>query len=192
MQIRANRKSFIPEIAEAAERVHFALSPYKGLTTKTYSETIVMILDLTEKLLTEKYAADVERLGLTSEVVELQQAAQRFQTEVSTRADERLARVYRVNMVQIRPVVEAAFADLADLITASYLTAAYMDRDAERAARVEQIIDRMNAEIFRTIETVNRRIARARGKMPAETPEEPTLPEAPIEPETDAEPEPCA
>ncbi|MGM9798858.1 MAG: DUF6261 family protein [Parabacteroides sp.] len=184
LQIRANRQSFVPEIAEAAERVHFALSPYKGLTTKTHAETIAMMLDLTEKLLTEKYAPDVETLGLTSEVVELRQSAQRFQTELSTRANERLARVYRINMVRIRPVVEAAFADLADLITASYLTAAYMDRDAERAARVEQIIDRMNAEILRTIETVSRRSAKAKGKTPAETPEEPTLPEAPIEPGT--------
>ena len=192
LQIRAYRKSFVPGIAEAAERVYFARSPYKGLTTKTHAEIIAMVLDLTEKLLTEKYAADVETLGLTNDVVELRQSAERFQTEVSIRANERLSRMYRVNMVRIRPVVEAAFADLADLITASYLTAAYIERDAEKAARVEQIIDRMNAEILRTIETVTRRSARAKGKIPTETPEEPTLPEAPIEPETDAAPEPCA
>lgn len=177
LQIRANRQSFVPEIAEAAERVHFALSPYKRLTTKNYAETIAMMLDLTEKLQTEKYAADVEKLGLTNEVVELRQSAERFQTEVSIRANERLTRTYRVNMVQIRPVVEEAFADLADLITASYLTAAYMDRDAEKAARIERIIDRMNAEILRTIETVTRRSARAKGKTAEDAPEEPIEPE---------------
>ena len=125
----------------------------------------------------QKYAADVEKLGLTNEVVELRQSAERFQTEVSIRANERLTRTYRVNMVQIRPVVEKAFADLADLITASYLTAAYMDRDAEKAARIEQIIDRMNAEILRTIETVTRRSARAKGKTAEDAPEEPIEPE---------------
>ena len=177
LQIRANRQSFVPEIAEAAERVHFALSPYKRLTTKNYAETIAMMLDLTEKLLTDSYAAHLETLGLTSQVVEMRQAAQQFQTEVSIRANERLTRTYRVNMVQIRPVVEKSFADLADLITASYLTAAYMDRDAEKAARIEQIIDRMNAEILRTIETVTRRSARAKGKTPEDAPEEPIEPE---------------
>ena len=176
-QIRAYRKSFVPEIAEAAERVYFALAPYKGVMVKNYAETIAMVLDLTEKLQTEKYAADVEKLGLTNEVVELRQSAERFQTEVSIRANERLTRTYRVNMVQIRPVVEKAFADLADLITASYLTAAYMDRDAEKAARIEQIIDRMNAEILRTIETVTRRSARAKGKTAEDAPEEPIEPE---------------
>ena len=85
---------------------------------------------------------------------------------------------------EIRPVVEAAFSDVADLLTAIYLVANYVDQDAAKAAKVEAIIDKMNAEILRLIETLNRRGAGAKPEVP------PTDPTTPTDPEPEPEPEP--
>lgn len=183
LNVRAKVKSFVTETKQAAERVNFVLDVYKGAASKPHAENIAMVLDMTEKLQSEKYATDIETLGLTADVADLRQSAEQFQAALSAKANERLARVSAANMKTIRPVVETAFTDLADLITAIYLVAAYVDKDTAKAAKVEAIIDKMNAEILRLIDTLNRRGAGAKPEVPTTDPTTPTEPETPTTPE---------
>ena len=141
------------------------------------------MLDMTEKLQSDKYAADITTLGLTADLEDLRQSAILFDAALSAKANKRLARASTANMEKIRPVVEAAFSDVADLLTAIYLVATYVDQDAAKAAKVEAIIDKMNAEILRLIETLNRRGVGAKVETPSTDPTTPTDPEPEPEPE---------
>ena len=123
-----------PAEVEAAERIAFAMKPYKGAPSKPHAENIAMVKDLVEVLESDKYAADVETLGLTSVLASLKQSVVDFEAAYAARAGERLARTSMDGMKTIRPVVEQDFANLAALITALYLVAAHVDNDAERAA----------------------------------------------------------
>ena len=181
LNVQAKKKSFVEATKQAAERVNFVLGAYKGAASKPYAENTAMVLDMTEKLQSEKYAADIETLGLTADLEDLRQSALVFRKALTAKADERFARASAANMKAIRPVVEAAFSDLADLLTAIYLVAAYVDNDEAKAAKVEVIIDKMNAEIFRMLETLSRRGAGAKPGSPDA---------APITPPTTEEPDP--
>ena len=184
MNVKAKAKSYVAEVAAAANRIAAAMEPYKGAAARPHAENIAMVLDMTEKLQSDKYAADIATLGLTTDLEDLRQSAILFDAALSAKANERLARASTANMEKIRPVVEAAFPDVADLLTAIYLVATYVDKDAAKAAKVEAIIDKMNAEILRLIETLNRRGAGAKPEVP------PTDPTTPVEPEPEPEPEP--
>ena len=184
MNVKAKAKSYVAEVAAAAGRIAAAMEPYKGAARKAHAENIAMVLDMTEKLQSDKYAADIATLGLTADLEDLRQSAIVFDAALSAKANERLARISAANMLEIRPVVEAAFSDVADLLTAIYLVATYVDQDAAKAAKVEAIIDKMNAEILRLIETLNRRGAGAKPEVP------PTDPTTPTDPEPEPEPEP--
>ena len=183
MNVKAKAKSYVAEVAAAADRIATAMEPYKGAARKAHAENIAMVLDMTEKLQSDKYAADIATLGLTADLEDLRQSAILFDAALSAKANERLARISAANMLEIRPVVEAAFSDVADLLTAIYLVATYVDQDAEKAAKVEAIIDKMNAEILRLIETLNRRGAGAKVETPSTDPTTPTDPEPEPEPE---------
>ena len=184
MNVKAKVKSYDATMAAAADRVNAAMEPYKGAARKAHAENIAMVLDMTEKLQSDKHAADITTLGLTADLEDLRQSAIVFDAALSAKANERLARISAANMLEIRPVVEAAFSDVADLLTAIYLVATYVDQDAAKAAKVEAIIDKMNAEILRLIETLNRRGAGAKPEVP------PTDPTTPTDPEPEPEPEP--
>ena len=183
MNVKAKAKSYVAEVAAAAGRIAAAMEPYKGAARKAHAENIAMVLDMTEKLQSDKYAADIATLGLTADLEDLRQSAILFDAALSAKANERLARASTANMEKIRPVVEAAFSDVADLLTAIYLVANYVDKDAAKAAKVEAIIDKMNAEILRLIETLNRRGAGAKVETPSTDPTTPTDPEPEPEPE---------
>ena len=183
MNVKAKAKSYVAEVAAAANRIAAAMEPYKGAAARPHAENIAMVLDMTEKLQSDKYAADIATLGLTADLEDLRQSAILFDAALSAKANERLARASTANMEKIRPVVEAAFSDVADLLTAIYLVANYVDKDAAKAAKVEAIIDKMNAEILRLIETLNRRGAGAKVETPSTDPTTPTDPEPEPEPE---------
>lgn len=142
---------------KAAERITFLMSPYKGAPNKPHAENIAMVKDLLEQLESDAYSTEIETLGLTTLVASLKTSVKEFEAALSKRASERLARVSSDNLLSIRPVVEQDFADLAQLITAIYLVATYVDKDTERVAEVEKVIDAVNAEIIRYQDTLSRR-----------------------------------
>ena len=177
-----------PAEVEAAERIAFAMKPYKGAPSKPHAENIAMVKDLVEVLESDKYAADVETLGLTSVLASLKQSVVDFETAYAARAGERLARTSMDGMKTIRPVVEQDFANLAALITALYLVAAHVDNDAERAAALGAVVDQMNALILDYHKKLARRGIGSSSQTVSTDPEapdteEPETPEEPDEPD---------
>ena len=178
-----------PAEVEAAERIAFAMKPYKGAPSKPHAENIAMVKDLVEVLESDKYAADVETLGLTSVLASLKQSVVDFETAYAARAGERLARTSMDGMKTIRPVVEQDFANLAALITALYLVAAHVDNDAERATALEAVVDQMNALILDYHKKLARRGIGSSSQTVSTDPETPDTeePETPEEPEEGGE-----
>ena len=156
LAIQSKQLSDAADEAAAASRLAYAMKPYKGAPNKPQAENIAMVKDMVE-LFEEQYATDVETLGLTTQLANLKQVVEEFETALYGRADERLARVSVDNMSTIRPKVDAAFADFAKLFSACYLVAAYIDNDSEKAAELEEVIDSMNARILYYHDTLARR-----------------------------------
>lgn len=191
--VQSKSLSDIAEEVDAAERVLFGMKPYQGAADKPYAEEIAMIKDLVGLMESDKYAADITTLGLDASLAALKQAVGEMEVALSAQANERLARKSNDSMKAIRPVVEQDFADLAEMISALYLVAAYVDNDAEKGAELSALIDSMNAEISRFLDTLSRRGV-GRPSKPATNPEpgtgEETQPEPEPEPgEDDGSPE---
>lgn len=146
--VEVGELSDTPAEVEAAERIAFAMKPYKGAPGKPHAENIAMVKDMIGMLESDKYTSDVETLGLTSVLASLKQSVVDFEKAYAARAGERLARVSMDDMKTVRPVVEQDFANLASLITALYLVAAHVDKDAERTTALEAVVDRLNALIL--------------------------------------------
>lgn len=178
-----------PAEVEAAERIVYVMKPYKGAPSKPHAENIAMVKDLVEMLESDKYASDVETLGLTSVLASLKQSVVDFEAAYAARAGERLARTSMDGMKTIRPVVEQDFANLAALITALYLVAAHVDNDPERAAALETVIDQMNALILDYHKKLARRGIGSSSQTVSTDPETPDTeePETPQEPDEDEE-----
>lgn len=157
LAVQSKQLADAPNEVAAAERIIFLMTPYKGAPQKPHAENIAMVKDLVEQLESDKYAADIETLGLTAQVASLKSSVMEFETALSNRAGERLARIAADNMKAIRPVVEQDFADLATLISASYLMNTYIEVNTVRAAEIEVVIDAVNAEIVRFQDTLARR-----------------------------------
>lgn len=146
--VEVGELSDTPAEVEAAERIAFAMKPYKGAPGKPHAENIAMVKDMIGLLESDKYTSDVETLGLTSILASLKQSVVDFEKAYAARAGERLERVSMDDMKAVRPVVEQDFANLASLITALYLVAAHVDKDAERTTALEAVVDRLNALIL--------------------------------------------
>ena len=82
MNVKAKAKSYVAEVAAAAGRIAAAMEPYKGAARKAHAENIAMVLDMTEKLQSDKYAADIATLGLTADLEDLRQSAIVFDAAV--------------------------------------------------------------------------------------------------------------
>lgn len=175
----------VAEEAAAAERVLFGLKPYQGAADKAYAEEIAMIKDLVGVMESDKYAADVTLLGLDASLAALKAAVEEMEVALSAQANERLTRKSGDNMKTIRPVVEQDFADLSELISALYLVAAYVDNDSEAGAELSALIDAINAEISRFLDTLARR-----GVGNSSKPETDEVPPADEEPQLEPEPTP--
>lgn len=179
LAVQSKSLSDVPEEVAAAERVLFGMKPYQGASDKAYAEEIAMIKDLVGLMESDKYAADITTLGLDTSLAALKLAVGEMEVALSAQAAERLARKSNDNMKSIRPVVEQDFADLAELISSLYLVSFYVDNDAEKSAELSSLIDSINAEISRFLDTLSRRGV---GRSPK--------PGTDLEPGTDEEPQP--
>lgn len=184
--VEVGKLSDEPTEVEAAERIAYVMKPYKGAPGKPHAENIAMVKDLVEALESDKHASDVETLGLTSVLASLKQSVVDFEKAYAARADERLARTSMDGMKAIRPIVEQDFANLASLVTALYLVAAHVDNDAERAAALEAVIDRMNALILEYHKKLARRGIGSASQTVSADPEMPDT----EEPQTPQKPDP--
>ena len=141
----------------AAEKLSFAMKPYRSANTKAFAENTAQVTNLVQDLQSEAYAGYVELLGLTEAVAQLQVANNEFNAIYMGRSGEKLVRASNENMKSIRPKVDTAYRSLASAITALYQVNSLITRSATTEAELGGLIDGVNALIIQLHQTLSLR-----------------------------------
>lgn len=141
----------------AAEKLSFAMKPYRSANTKAFAENTAQVTNLVQDLQSEAYAGYVELLGLTEAVAQLQVANNEFNAIYMGRSGEKLVRASNENMKSIRPKVDTAYRSLASAINALYQVNFLITRSATTEAELGGLIDGVNALIIQLHQTLSLR-----------------------------------
>ena len=141
----------------AAEKLSFAMKPYRSANTKAFAENTAQVTNLVQDLQSEAYAGYVELLGLTEAVAQLQVANNEFNAIYMGRSGEKLVRASNENMKSIRPKVDTAYRSLASAINALYQVNSLITRSATTEAELGGLIDGVNALIVQLHQTLSMR-----------------------------------
>ena len=159
----------VPEKRAAAERLLFALKPYRMANQQPFAENTALVTNMTQDMLGKDYIDDVRLLDLEGPIKLLDEANNEFNTLYGKRSDEKLERYERDNMKAIRPKVDEAFRALTGGIGALYQVNELITHDLVKAEELGGVIDRVNALSRQLQET----IARRRPKKGSPEPEPP-------------------
>lgn len=170
LTIQSGLLSLTEAEAEAAEKLDFVMTPYRGAPSKPFAENTALVSDLVKKLQSDEYAAAVAALGLTEAVATLKTANDDFEVVYSRRADQKLVRETGDKLKAVRPQVDAAFRQLAEAVNALFLVAESIEHDADKAAEIGAVIDAVNAQILQFSETLFRRGVGRKATISPETP----------------------
>ena len=140
-------------------------------TPLPYTENTAAVRDIVDKLESDHYAPSVEQVGAAQLVADLKAANNDFDALYTARADERYARnTSAPDMKVARAAMEAAYADVADIVNALYIQSTVLAPDEETLAEVTAIATTVNALISQYTLVLSRRGV---GKMTdAATPDE--------------------
>ena len=141
----------------AAEKLSFAMKPYRSANTKAFAENTAQVTNLVQDLQSEAYVGYVELLGLTEAVAQLQVANNEFNAIYMGRSGEKLVRASNENMKSIRPKVDTAYRSLASAINALYQVNSLITRSATTEAELGGLIDGVNALIIQLHQTLSLR-----------------------------------
>ena len=132
----------------AAEKLAFAMKPYRSANTKAFAENTAQVTNLVLDFQSEAYAGYVEQLGLTEAVAQLQTANDAFNAVYMGRSGEKLVRVSSETMKSIRPKVDAAYRTLASAVNALYQVNSLITRSTATETELGGVIDGVNALLF--------------------------------------------
>lgn len=141
----------------AAEKLSFAMKPYRSANTKAFAENTAQVTNLVQDFQSEAYVGYVELLGLTEAVVQLQVANNEFNAIYMGRSGEKLVRASNENMKSIRPKVDTAYRSLASAINALYQVNSLITRSVSTEAELGGLIDGVNALIVQLHQTLSMR-----------------------------------
>ena len=141
----------------AAEKLAFAMKPYRSANSKAFAENTAQVTNLVLDLQSEAYAGYVQLLGLTEAVAQLQAANDEFNAIYMGRSGEKLVRASSENMKSIRPKVDAAYRTLASAINALYQVNSLITRSANTETELGGVIDGVNALIVQLHQTLSLR-----------------------------------
>ena len=127
-------------------------------TTLPYTENTAAVRDIVDKLESDHYAPSVEKVGAAQLVADLKAANNDFDALYTARADERYARnTSAPDMKVARAAMEAAYADVADIVNALYIQSTVLAPDEETLAEVTAIATTVNALISQYTLVLSRR-----------------------------------
>lgn len=158
-----------PDVVASAERCRIVMDAHRGASSKSYDNNTAEVDDVVELFMSDAYAEDIAKLGLTEKVASLKALNDAFKEAYMARIPEEYARDTAENMKAVRPVMDQAYEDLADAINAIYLIATYIEPNAENAAEIKAMADLINAVVHRFDKTLSNR----RDGKPAEGEEQP-------------------
>lgn len=133
---------------QAAQRLHFAQSPYHGAARRSYMQETAFITDYVQKMREETNAADIETLGLTEVLGLLDEANERFRALYNERSGEIMKRDTLETVREVRPKVDEALMQLIYGINALYIVNELKEKDAETRDTLGCIIDLINSDII--------------------------------------------
>ena len=157
LTIQSKELSLVEAEVSAASKLVFVMKPYNMAASKPDAENTAMVSDCVKKLQSDEYSPFVQSLGLTDAVAALKAANEEFDALYSHRADEKRVKTVTETLLEIRPLVDAAFLELSKAINALYTVSAVIDKDMEKEAEIGSVIDTVNAEILQFSETLSRR-----------------------------------
>ena len=141
----------------AAEKLAFAMKPYRSANSKAFAENTAQVTNLVLDFQSEAYAGYVEQLGLTEAVAQLQTVNDEFNAVYMGRSGEKLVRASSENMKSIRPKVDAAYRTLASAVNALYQVNSLITRSANTETELGGVIDGVNALIVQLHQTLSLR-----------------------------------
>jgi len=110
-------RHFNPAVRQAAERLKILFDTYGNVANKPLNEETSAIYNILQEL-KGKYTADVESVGLTQWVAELETRNQTFEGLVKERFDETAARTTDIVMKQARAQLDEAYKTIVERINA--------------------------------------------------------------------------
>lgn len=147
-----------PEMASSAERLLKRVLEASGDVTRVpLGEATALYVDMVEKLQSDVYAADVEKIGATADVALLKEANEAFHEAYVGRTDTKQVRATDEKIEAIRMEMNEEIRWLVDLLNALYLYHLELAPDAEAFAEVKAVVDHFNARIAQYRETLARR-----------------------------------
>ena len=141
----------------AAEKLSFAMKPYRSANSKAFAENTAQVTNLVADFQSETYDEYVELLGLTDAVVQLKTANNEFNAIYMGRSGEKLVRASTENMKSIRPKVDTAYRSLASAINALYQVNSLVTRSESTEAELGSLIDSVNGLIVQLHQTLSLR-----------------------------------
>ena len=141
----------------AAEKLSFAMKPYRSANSKAFAENTAQVTNLVADFQSETYAEYVELLGLTDAVAQLKTANNEFNAIYMGRSGEKLVRASTENMKSIRPKVDTAYRSLASAINALYQVNSLVTRSESTEAELGSLIDSVNGLIVQLHQTLSLR-----------------------------------
>lgn len=141
----------------AAEKLSFAMKPYRSANSKAFAENTAQVTNLVADFQSETYAEYVELLGLTDAVEQLKTANNEFNAIYMGRSGEKLVRAFTENMKSIRPKVDTAYRSLASAINALYQVNSLVTRSESTEAELGGLIDGVNGLIVQLHQTLSLR-----------------------------------
>lgn len=143
----------------AAQKLQFAIKPYRQAASKPYAENTAQVTNLVTDLQKEENAACLQTLGLADTVTALQTANEEFNAVYGGRSGDKLTRAASDTMKDIRPKVDAAYRQLTEAIVALYKVNEIVTRSDATATALGGVIDSVNAYVLQLQETLARRNA---------------------------------
>lgn len=129
-----------------------------NLANLPYTEATAAYRDLIDKLESEKYTMDIEKIGAMQALADLEEANNDFDETYSGRAAERYTRDTAIlSTKDARLAMEKAYYDVMHILNALYIQSTILAPDEELAAELQEIGDEINAHINQfTINLVRR------------------------------------
>ena len=162
--VRAQLKSPVQAVKEAAQKLDKALGVYAGIQSKAADAETAEVRGLLKDL--ERFSAEMTALGLAPVTAELKAVNEKFQTVYN----ERQVKVVDAKLpplAEVRPQTDAVFNAVCHYIEASYLLAATED---DRPP-IERLVDQINQEIDH-FKTAHKQSAAQKKNTLKPTPEE--------------------
>lgn len=163
----------LPAKKAAAEKLTFALRPYRSASSRPYAENTAQISNFVGDMQSTEYAPHVATLGLTEAIQQLGEANDTFNSVYSGRSGEKLTRASNDNMKAIRPKVDNAYRTLASAINALYQVNELVTRAPATAESLGKVIDGVNALVIQLQQTLSHRGAGSKPGAPGGDPENP-------------------